>query len=445
MKNWKDISDQELDDLFKKAAGNKPTTEFRDSDWDSFTAMTPPKNKPILGIFLLAILLGIGITGAYVYWNNSSYKDTDLTQNTSSVKEEEKDSKMEESIRLKAQNLGIPQSDKDKPKEVEPEKPYNLTKKNQVAATDIPKSMKANLKHQPGSKKVKEYTSLFAPNNSIVLKKNSGIKRNGSSTEFGAINDEDIATPQPSEIIYYEKKAFLSVSMLSSLLPNHKIPAIKEITSPSFIPINKEKEASTKSTVSEFYISVGYSPDFSAVIKNAFLRMGHNWSLMTEYQFAKRWRVQGGVISSTKHYQSNFPNMPWPAAWGSKPDGLMEMKASCNVLDIPINLRFDLKNTPNVNMYILGGVSSFIMLNEQYDGFSLNGEELLLQKSWLNQKSFNPASMANVSLGLERKIGERFYLQVEPFIKAPLGTFGNSQVRLATAGVFLNGKIRLSK
>lgn len=193
------------------------------------------------------------------------------------------------------------------------------------------------------------------------------------------------------------------------------------------------------------YLNLSYSPDFSAVVKNSFFKMGHNISAQLEYQFSPRWSVLSGVIESKKHYNAGNDQMSWPSNWGNMPKELEGMEGNCNVLDIPLNFRYNIKGDDKATMFIVGGISNFILLKEQYDYIYpeyVNTDGM--KTKWEGKTGFLFAGMANLSLGYERKLTSNISLQVEPFVKAPLRDFGFTSVKLISTGVFVTAKVKLN-
>jgi hypothetical protein len=52
-------------------------------------------------------------------------------------------------------------------------------------------------------------------------------------------------------------------------------------------------------------------------------------------------------------------------------------------------------------------------------------------------------SVLNLSMGYERSLSDRWSLQVEPYLKAPLSGVGAGKVKLTSAGVFFGLKYGL--
>ena len=117
-----------------------------------------------------------------------------------------------------------------------------------------------------------------------------------------------------------------------------------------------------------------------------------------------------------------------------------DVDGACTVLDVPLNLRYDVVVRPQYQVFGSVGLSSFFMQREHYyyswtdysgfhtwNGYAVNQNRHLL-------------SILNLSLGVERRLGTHWSLQAEPYVKLPLAGVGMGKVRLSSGGVFFGVK-----
>jgi hypothetical protein len=85
------------------------------------------------------------------------------------------------------------------------------------------------------------------------------------------------------------------------------------------------------------------------------------------------------------------------------------------------------------------------MLSEKYN-YSYDSYAPYLKPSWSGRSTGEHYfSVANLSAGYERNMGRSLSLQVEPFLKLPLGGVGFGKVKLISSGVFLSVKYRFTR
>lgn len=191
------------------------------------------------------------------------------------------------------------------------------------------------------------------------------------------------------------------------------------------------------------------SPDLSTIGLRNFSRPGTNVGMLLEYRLASRWSVQAGVIQSTKIYRGSISEYELPPYTKVRPESV---NGRCNMLDIPINLRYDVARRPRLNgqvpsrWFVSGGVTTYVMRKEDYDYNYPAGTHLYpttpLGWSGSTGKWFN-FSQLNLSGGYERSISRKLSWQVEPFVKVPLKSVGYLKLNLLSTGAFLSLRYKL--
>lgn len=197
-------------------------------------------------------------------------------------------------------------------------------------------------------------------------------------------------------------------------------------------------------------IRVAVAPDLSAIGLKNFAKPGMNYGLLVEYRFNKRFSAQAGFFQSNKVYKATPDQYEWPtrwAGWKVKPIGV---QGTCDMYDIPINLRYDLVFRPLSDgrspsrWFVSSGITTYIMKKEKYDYSYENPEDPLIKvRSWSTKTGRYNFSNLNLSVGYERPINRRFSWQVEPFMKVPLKQVGYFKINLLSTGAFLSLRYRL--
>jgi hypothetical protein len=194
------------------------------------------------------------------------------------------------------------------------------------------------------------------------------------------------------------------------------------------------------------------SPDLTGIGLRDLSRPGTNVGLLLEYRLAARWSVQAGVIQSSKVYKastSEYELPPYLKALRVPPESV---DGRCNMLDIPVNLRYDVALRPRSNglmpsrWFVSGGVTTYVMRQEDYNYNYPAGTHLYptTPKEWHGRtgKWFG-LSQLNLSGGYERTLSRRLSWQVEPFVKVPLRGVGYLKVNLLSTGAFFSLRYKL--
>ena len=194
------------------------------------------------------------------------------------------------------------------------------------------------------------------------------------------------------------------------------------------------------------------SPDLSSVGLKNFARPGTNVGILLEYRLASHWSVQAGVIQSTKVYKARMTDYAEPTDWWKwtvKPESV---DGRCNMLDIPINVRYDVFLHPPLNgqtpsrWFISGGITTYILRQEDYTYIYADPTNPHIYPSnWTKEASTGTFgfSQLNLSGGYERAISRRLSWQVEPFLKAPLRGVGYFKINLLSTGAFFSIRYKL--
>ncbi|OJJ18814.1 hypothetical protein BKI52_24910 [marine bacterium AO1-C] len=203
-----------------------------------------------------------------------------------------------------------------------------------------------------------------------------------------------------------------------------------------------ENQAQTIRPGRKFSLIAQVSPDLSMVDQVALSDTRLGFGLLVEYEVIKNLSISTGANYSFKAYKANAEsytpkNGEW--RWPTSPENI---DATCNVLEIPLNIRYYFHNQSKHRLFISSGVSSYWMLNEMYNyTYSTRTQ---WNYSWeLNNENQHMLSILNLSIGWQKKLNNRFSIQAEPFLKLPLGKVGGGQVNLKTTGILLGLKYDL--
>lgn len=198
-----------------------------------------------------------------------------------------------------------------------------------------------------------------------------------------------------------------------------------------------------------FSVRLAVAPDLSTVGLKNFTRPGTNLGALIEYRIASRWSVQAGAIWSLKIYKAAGDqynaDLDYWTKFPKKPE---EISGQCSMIDIPINVRYDIAVQPRLDQrlqpsrwFVSGGVTSYVTLKENYSytypAYSYG------VKQWTAPSGSYGFSQLNLSVGYEQALGRRLSWQVEPFLKAPLKGVGFFNIDLLSTGAFLSIRYKL--
>ena len=112
-----------------------------------------------------------------------------------------------------------------------------------------------------------------------------------------------------------------------------------------------------------------------------------------------------------------------------------QINADCEVIDIPLNLRYELIKGARTNIFVSAGLSSYIMLSEIYDyDYADPSDPTNRGQSEFSNENQHYFGVYNLSFGISRKLNRRFAIEVEPFIKNSFGGVGWGEAQLKSTG-----------
>lgn len=187
-------------------------------------------------------------------------------------------------------------------------------------------------------------------------------------------------------------------------------------------------------------VGLYFSPDLTTIATNRIEKIGTNYAVQLEYRFSSRWSVQTGVIRSKKVYDAYGDQYEIPLKWNV---GVMPQRvdAVCDMLDIPLNIRYDITQHPEKRVFVTTGLTSYVMLKEAYY-YTYDTKIAGTHDSWIGTSGPFLISNLNFSIGYEARITNRLTWQAEPFARVPISSIGWSKVNLFTLGSFVSIKYR---
>jgi hypothetical protein len=181
----------------------------------------------------------------------------------------------------------------------------------------------------------------------------------------------------------------------------------------------------------KFSIGLLIAPEMSTVQMNQLHHPGRSIHLNLEYYIHEKWSLNTGIIHSYKTYTGGdgYRRDYQPSPYGFQGD--------CWVIDIPFNFRYYALEGSHSKWFISSGVSSYFMLREeyelQYEGYG--GDRYSVVEAFQGNRHF--FNVVNLSVGYQRKLGQRLALHAEPYFKIPVAGIGEELLSLKSAGVFL--------
>ncbi|MFS8615308.1 MAG: hypothetical protein FWJ85_00685 [Solitalea sp.] len=250
---------------------------------------------------------------------------------------------------------------------------------------------------------------------------------------WGSALPEIIPTPELGRAVNSIPAVTPALSILRPL-PDHRPERVAEPA--GSLAGRGGQEAEMQKPV--FSLGVLAAPDLNG--SGGFTRgkLGFNVGITAGIHFNDRLSLHSGVIYARKPYNA----LPADYRTAYKPPTLMNIAAVCDVIDIPLNLRYTMHRSESGSISLSAGLSSYLMLHEQY-AYQYPDREAAIREYSNENRHF--MGVGNLGLALERKINAKTSISLEPFVKVPLTGIGHGSVRLISAGAGIRFNLDLSK
>jgi hypothetical protein len=257
-----------------------------------------------------------------------------------------------------------------------------------------------------------------------------------------------IKTSLPSESLV--EKAVAAITDSSVLIQKARALAgskdpLEQINAAAITKSVKKKMDNAMFQRPELILSAMAAPDISSgpSATNRPAKVSTNLGLLATYALSSKFSLTSGAIYAKKYY--NYSSDPgadnnYTAQAGTD----LQVKADCNVIDIPVNVNYRVLDKKKISVSINTGLSSYFMLKEKYDYIVQKpGQPQQVSTTEINNKNQHVFGIANVSLSFDHQISKAVSLGVQPFAKLPLTGIGNYDIGLRSAGVSFSVNIGL--
>ncbi len=425
-RDWDNLSDEAFDDWIKSGADSH-SEPLWEGAWEAMESkLDEKKERKIIPFWWrsAAAILIFGVLGGYFYLKSDS--KSDLADHTGVLKNDL--GKLEKANTPKNSEIKILENKSLNQKEYNENKSFeNIGIKNKI----VKKRYQQFLKDQKPISKASELKSsekneIRNPSEVVVA-----YEQNVAKTILASPSD---SVALQKEIVIVKADINTTNEVLIQTNTSSEMDSVTSVSEEQFV----ENQQNNK-RFSRWAINFGASPDYSSVTFGQSEPLGYNIQVGLAFNITRRLQVKTALIRSLKLYEAYADDYAWPAKWGTPTSPLVDVGASCNMLDIPVSLTYFVARK-NKNSYFTSlGITNYYMLKEKYEYHYVNDNDPNLKwKKWEGSTGFAANSIANVSIGMQRKISDKLSIQIEPFLKIPLKSIGFGNVKLYSAGLFFN-------
>jgi len=146
--------------------------------------------------------------------------------------------------------------------------------------------------------------------------------------------------------------------------------------------------------------------------------------------------IESGLLIDKKYYYSDGKYFNAKNIYVPTYTKLDDVDGNCNMIEFPLNVKYDFKSNKKVNWFAVAGVSSYFMSKENYK-YRYQSYGWQVEKSLsLKDASKIWASVMNLSLGYSHNVGRTGTLRIEPYIKVPFKGIGTGSLPITSSGIY---------
>lgn len=425
-----DMKNENMDDLFRKAAENYELDTSGASDWDAVNnalrnadtlseeGNKEKKKKRRLFFWWFLVLPAAWIghnawekahsnagihTAAIVYPVNGSEKETTVTSNNP----QSSNDAMQKSVGVAANNSSAPLvgtkddsntteekkndervvSNSNKQKENTAQENNLAKKSNKPSVKDAEKSiassdvLKKNFPLENDKKVGTEKNSkiFFKKNKTTNNQKQLLVVGNRKSNNKNSPSNSNTKTGVSFPYEDYHKDITGNLQNVSVGYDSKAFPVIStgKINVDEAMQVerfnsttNADSAAQQKSKEPQphyFYVAAVASPDLSFVKFQRLSGTGSSFGLVVGYRFNKRWHVEAGAMLEKKVYYTKGAYFDKSKLSNYYQNvDMISVDGSCHMITIPVNLRYNIYAGKKINWFVAGGMSSYLMSEEYY-------------------------------------------------------------------------------
>jgi len=473
------VNGNNIDDLFKRASDQYPL-RTNSSDWNKLAAdlekdpslILPPLNeedgkRKRRRFFWFFLLLPLGGAGYYAWHSTTeSHRQTlvkieskdPVIQSGAGKKVVEEPSSGKPGNEIRTQEAQPDGKSPDQPEDKSPEgKSRNLRNDQGYVGKSVTNSLNSNQTRE------KFIRIRSTHNGSSVPEKRKGYGDAGSdrmtSTEAGVPHETGSTGAARHETgltgTATHRTGSSGVSQQEVQAPGSKLNVQRaSMVQPFSLTVSVKNNGSANSLIkdsgttrhpqknntkkSSFYAGVLVAPDLSLVKFQSIKGVGTTYGALLGYNINKKWAIESGLYVERKKYYTDgkYFTLKNP---GLPPSGseLVDVDGVCNMLELPINVRYNLGAGPKMHWFATGGFSTYFMSSENYTyKYQYISGGSTWDRSWGSKKpSQYWFSVFNLSLGYEQRLGKIGDLRLEPYLRVPLSGIGTGSLPIMSAGL----------
>lgn len=445
-----------------KGAADAADYDFNEASWKKMEALLDKKKdkrRPFFWIFS-ALVLGIMITGGGMIYQSVN-KNGQLKNTTNQINNKNND--------IPKQHLLNETDPETSDSSTSPENQANNTsvlasehistgKDLITAANNNPVEKNGYRQKTAKQNRVADFTPVIKIKSKNTLLKNVGITALDDDDHYNAVNKNiykdknkfavKIIAPQPEsdkpinenitvinadDALADTKKVKTENKKSNVVKPEEAAKQDTSLNKINTLAKTENKKDKKNKRIAGFYLvgTIGAEASSAKLLSYKNSTIAPAYGAGFGYRFNKRLSIQTGFYAGAKKYVAG------PNDYNAKPGTylstvkIIKVDANCMVYEVPVTLQYNWLIKPKANYYAAAGISSYIMKKEKYNyTFERNNTQYTYPYDYT--KNSHLFASLQLSLGIEKQLARKLYLQLAPIVSLPLQGVGEGSVKIFT-------------
>ena len=186
-----------------------------------------------------------------------------------------------------------------------------------------------------------------------------------------------------------------------------------------------------------FYYGLQAGPLFDEVKSQGWKQAGFSMGLVAGYRLNKKFSLETGLIYAKKPYYSSGRYFSMEKLESTMPQDMkiVSLEGKNMVWEIPVKTRFEFLKNEKGNFFSAAGITSYILTHEKNKYLvTVNGSQSTMISSYRNMSN-SVASTLDLSAGYEHRIDNQKQIRIEPYVQVPIRGMGVGSMPMISAGV----------
>ncbi len=194
---------------------------------------------------------------------------------------------------------------------------------------------------------------------------------------------------------------------------------------------------------SEFVLGLRGAGELTSVGPDDFSRRSWNAGIFAEYRLAGKYSLGLGANFIRNQYRAGAGEYVPEYGFWTRGIAPTSTEGMCDIIELPLQMSFFPKGYRQNGVFFNGGITSYIMLREDYY-YHYDTYDPDLVRWWATDETTEYwFGIAQFSVGYHKMLGNKTSLQFSPYLQVPLSGVGHGHVRLYSIGTSLKFNLHL--